>query len=233
MCHDGGKLWECDTDNCQRAVCDRCVVMPPAAEELSRQPNVKFKCPSCHWEWKNPVGPYYVSALVSISFCSHANVFEIVLQGFTLNGKPALNTFLRVKGAFQQSISARVLTPPTVLLHFYLDSISHLAHFTLTEELVGEYYTDEDKFQACRVPFNIKNDLGVAAWNKNAAKLVPGLFGYSNVIVFITTHSVPANGDLWIGKDNNNEGIAVTVENVSTSLFNYLILILAMNLTVV
>jgi hypothetical protein len=218
MCHDGGTLWECDTAGCYRAVCDRCVEMPSSAVEISRRSSVKFTCPSCHWNWRTPAGPYYVSTL-SISFCSHANVFETFLQGFTLNGKPVLNTFLTVNGAFQQSISARILTPPTILLHFYLESISHTAHFTLTENLVGEYYSSEDKLEVCNLPFNIRDERGVATWNKEASKLVAGLSGYSHVIVFITTHSVPTNGDLWIGKDNDNEGIAVTVDNVSIIYF--------------
>ena len=167
------------------------------------------------------------------SFYSHTNVFEIVLQGFTCNGKPALNTFLKVNGAFQQSISAWVLNPPTALLHIYLSSISHLAHFTLAEELVGEYYTNEDKFEIYQLPFNMRDEQGVATWSKEASKLAASLSGYSHVIVFITTHSVPTNGDMQIGKDNDNEGIAVTVDNVSISLYYYFVLILTMNLTVV
>lgn len=232
MCHDGGKLWVCDTAGCQRAVCDHCVEISSSAEELGRRPtssNIKFECPSCRWDWKTP-SPYYVSTL-PISFYSHANIFEIILQGFTINGKPALNTFLKVNGAFQQSISARVLTPPTILLHVYLESITHLAHFALTEDLVGEYYTNEDKLEIYKLPFNIRDEQGVAKWNSGAAKFVAGLSGYSHVIVFITTHSVPTNGDLWIGKDDDNEGIRVTVNNVSTSSFYHFILILTMDLT--
>jgi hypothetical protein len=103
----------------------------------------------------------------------------------------------------------------------------------LTEDLIEEYYTSEDELEICKIPFNIRDERGVAAWNRDAAKFVAGLSRYSRVIVFITTHSVPTNGDLWIGKDENDEGIAVTVDNVSTSLFYHFILVLTMNLTVV
>jgi hypothetical protein len=70
MCQDGGELWECDTPDCQRAVCSRCVEVPAEEHSKLQAPNVTFTCLACHWSWKKPnttPTPYFVSAF-SVSF---------------------------------------------------------------------------------------------------------------------------------------------------------------------
>jgi hypothetical protein len=160
-------------------------------------------------------------------------MYLIILQGFTLNEKPVFNNYLKVNGCFQHSISGRVLSPPTILLHLYLHSIRHTAHFTMTEQLIAEYYSSTQQLKIITTPFNIGDELAVEKWARDTRRTVADLSGYGHVIVFITTHSVPENGDLWIGVDNHGESIAATVENVSTGLFYYFILILTINTTVV
>jgi hypothetical protein len=112
MCQDRGDLWECDTPDCQHAVCGRCVEVP--AEELSKlqAPNVTFNCVACHWTWGKSSTPYFVSAFLFL-FIFILNIYiYIYLQGFTINGKPVLKSFLKVKGTFETSISAKVFSPP-------------------------------------------------------------------------------------------------------------------------
>lgn len=80
------------------------------------------------------------------------------------------------------------------------------------------------------IPFNVGHDQAAAKWNRDVTKLVTGLFGYKHVIIFVTTHSHPDNGDLWLGLDERNESVAATVTNVSTNLF--ITVILTVNSTV-
>ena len=58
------------------------------------------------------------------------------------------------------------------------------------------------------------------------------LSGYNHVIIFITTHSDPDTGDLWIGEDKRNKPCSAKVSSVSTGLFHHFILILMMYSTV-
>jgi hypothetical protein len=153
----------------------------------------------------------------------HLNVFDY-LQGFrfALNDKPVFKNFLKVNGRFEHSISGRVQTPPTILLHLFLHSIRHAVHFTMTEQLIAEYYSGNDQLQVISIPFNIGDERAVETWARDSRRTMVNLSVPSHVIVFVTTHSVPDTGDLWIGQDDQGESIAVTVENVSTRLFYHL-----------
>jgi hypothetical protein len=43
------------------------------------------------------------------------------------------------------------------------------------------------------------------------------------VVVFITTHTDPDRGDLWLGHDEDNEICAVAIDDVIILLFYYFI----------
>ena len=151
------------------------------------------------------------------------NYILIFLQGFTIDGKPVLKKFLKVQGAFEASIGATVHSPPAILLHLRHHSITNIAHFNVVEELLSEYYPNNGPLQVIDMPFNAGHNQAVAKWSSDASKLVTGLTragGYRHVIVFVTTHSVPDNGDLWLGEDKaKEEPCAAPVGDVSISLF--------------
>lgn len=177
-------------------------------------PNVKFRCISCHWKIGRGTGVSYVVSNLYVSFQVFAKVILSCLQGFTIDGAPILTKFLKVRGSFEVASSAAVLSPPTLLLHFRLDSIHHVAHFTLVDHLLHEYYRD-DRLRVIDLPFNVGNDQASDKWDGKAAKLIAGLAKYRHVVAFVTTHSDPDTGDLWLGQDENNETCATTVVNVS------------------
>jgi hypothetical protein len=158
---------------------------------------------------------------------------NVFLQGFTINGRPVLNSFLKVKGTFETSIGARVFSPPTVLLHLHHHSIKYLGHFTIVEKLLSEYYSDDNPLNIIDIPFNVGHDQAVKKWSHEITNTVARLsqLPHKHVIVFITTHSHPDNGDLWLGLDENDERCATTVRNVSATY--HFIQILTMNSTVV
>ena len=77
-------------------------------------------------------------------------------------------------------------------------------------------------------PEGIRDNDATAKWNMDVTHLMACLsqYVYKHVIIFITTHSVLENGNLWLGKDEDGANCATTVGNVSTSLFYHFILIL-------
>jgi hypothetical protein len=100
------------------------------------------------------------------------------------------------------------------------------------DDLLSEYYHNDNRLEVIDLPFNVGQNQAMVKWNKNVQKLVKTLSGYRHVIVFITMHSTPNDGDLWLGLDERNEPCAAPVSNVSTNLFYYSMLILTINLTV-
>ena len=71
MCRDGGSLWECDEERCSRVVCGQCVVIPEEFMIAVLDPDVQFKCTSCHWRESVKSGPmpYFVSVRVCSRYC--------------------------------------------------------------------------------------------------------------------------------------------------------------------
>jgi hypothetical protein len=117
-----------------------------------------------------------------------------------------------------------VKSPPTILIHFRLEDIEHIAHFTIVQQLMAEYYfKGESKLQVIDVPFNITNEQALDKWNFDAAERLRGISRYEHVVVLVTTHSDPDRGDLWTGqnspKNHPKDPCAITVKNVSPNLF--------------
>lgn len=143
LCQDRGKLWECDKPGCEHAVYACCVEIPPKDTAKLEVPNVKFQCISCHWKIGQGAGVFYVVSNLYVSFQVFAKMILSCLQDFTIDGAPILTKLLKVQGSFEMATSTTVLSPPTLLLHFQLDSIHHIAHFTLVDHLLHEYYQDD------------------------------------------------------------------------------------------
>jgi hypothetical protein len=162
------------------------------------------------------------------------------LQGFTSVNQagdivPVIKPFLRVKGTFQISSKAKAQCPPTLLIHIYLESISHRAHFSITQDLLLEYYgkCDDGGLQVLELPFNITDIECSSEWTRNAGRIVTSAGGrYRNVVAFVTAHSDSERGDLWLSDDKQGNQVAVHVSHVSAELLYQFILMLNMNLTV-
>ena len=129
---------------------------------------------------------------------------------------PVLKHFLEVKGTFETATNATVKSPPTILAHFHLSSIQHTAHFTIVEQLMAEYYhEDNSQLLVLDMPFNFQSDQDVEKWNVSAAKYLANIPHYSHVVIFVTTHSDPDRGDLWFGYDKENRPCAAPANEVS------------------
>ena len=131
---------------------------------------------------------------------------------------PVLNNFIKVKGSFETATKASTRCPPVLLLHICLHSIIHLVHFNAVEELLSEYYTGNNQLKVLDLTFNISHDEAAADWRTAAEELIADLLDFEHVIVFVTTHSDPDSGDLWLGEERGKPLAGQTGE-VSTGLF--------------
>ena len=70
------------------------------------------------------------------------------------------------------------------------------------------------------IPFNVPDVDDLNEWNDYASQQVANLsiLDYHHVIVFITTHSDPDRGDLWIGEEDTGPA-ADTPDEVSIICF--------------
>jgi hypothetical protein len=95
-----------------------------------------------------------------------------------------------------------------------------MAHFNVVEQLLAEFYLGADSnLQIQNLPFNISDEQTLEKWNVEASSHVAKLSASTHVIVFITTHTDPDRGDLWLGHDNRGDPCATAVDDVSTCLF--------------
>jgi hypothetical protein len=191
-----------------------------------KAPDVKFTCTSCHWDASLPQGnelPYIVCGF-SIYFILVLCVLKYTdfLQGFTIKGKPVLQNFLKVTGAFQVTSAARVQAPSTVLLHIRYHAIALVSHFTIVQQLFAEFYPScsNDVKQNPRLlvldkPFNIGVESAADNWDEEITQLVSNLSSYERVVIFVTTHSDPDTGDLWLGDDEQGDPCSAAISVVS------------------
>ena len=140
---------------------------------------------------------------------------------------PVFNKFLEVRGTFEISTKARVLAPRTLLIHFRFHSIKHVAHFTIVQQLLEEYYHGNKELTVLDVPINVGDGQALVQWRSAAAKTMATLSEYQCVLAFITVHSDPDRGDLWVGQDEDNAAGAIAVDEVSIRLFFPMILIIS------
>ena len=135
-----------------------------------------------------------------------------------------LDNFLKVTGTFETGTKATTRCPPAVLIHIRLRSIKHLAHFTSVADTLSEYYSNspDGHLRTIDLPFNLLTQRAISKWGSDLAKLVSNLTSYTNFVVFVTTHSDPNTGDLWLGEeksqDNKFHPWAAAVGEVSIDL---------------
>ena len=115
--------------------------------------------------------------------------------------------------------SSIVCSSLTLFLHLHFYFIHHLGHFKIVKKLLEEYYYGNKQLSIYSMPFNIGHNQSIAKWSSDVTKLIAGFPQFGHVVVFITTHSDPDTGDLWIGQDKNNTDCFSKVSQVNIYLF--------------
>jgi hypothetical protein len=77
LCQNGGKLWVCDEENCEQAICSSCIDVPDAELSKLEHLNVKFTYIPCHWrKCRDESLIYFVSAFCFFSYlCQYICLF--------------------------------------------------------------------------------------------------------------------------------------------------------------
>jgi hypothetical protein len=142
----------------------------------------------------------------------------VIFQGFSRDGIPVLTNFLKIKGAFQASPTAKILSPRTLLVHFRLADITDVVHFTMVQKLLEEHCAD-DRLRCIDLPISLGKDRQRALWPAHANKVLAPLsqIVFQQVIAVVTVPSDDDSGDLLLGKCEDNEPAALAVKDVCTS----------------
>jgi hypothetical protein len=88
------------------------------------------------------------------------------------------------------STSATIKSPPTILLHFQLHLIQHIAHFTIVEQLMAEYYHAGDcRLLVMDMPFNVGHDEALDKWNLDAMQSACVRFPSTTMWLYLSLHT--------------------------------------------
>lgn len=122
---------------------------------------------------------------------------------------------------FQSSTKANIYAVPTLLLHFWLSTIRHRAHFNIIEEALHDYYPANARLQSLDIPFNLSTDDAQLKWPSQAEKIMARVrsAGYKCIVAIVTNHTDDDHGDFWLGvNEDGDEPRAAAVEEVSASI---------------
>ena len=127
---------------------------------------------------------------------------------------------------------ATTCSPLAVLIHLHLPFILHTFPFDVMQATQSEYYL-KGNLKIIDLSFNLVDGQKEAVWGKEVESVITDLFECDLVFFFITNHSSPDTGNLWLSEVSPDKPIAALVSDVNTILFYHFILILIINLTVV
>ncbi|KAF9232538.1 hypothetical protein BU15DRAFT_67361 [Melanogaster broomeanus] len=123
-------------------------------------------------------------------------------NGFYVDGKPILSSFLKVAGRVELSTSSYVHSTPTVILHLRLRSIPPGGPVKMLKEFLRPYFPDVNGLNV----FDLEFDLGTVAKRKQYVQLASAMAvkvrqaKAQNVLVTISNHTDEASGDLFLGE---------------------------------
>ncbi|KAF7338803.1 hypothetical protein MSAN_02202800 [Mycena sanguinolenta] len=186
-CEDGGTLIKCSL--CPRYFCTECLEFPTEVDD-----ELVFYCPKC-WvsgakeipAWKKAVIPKQTALAPYQGFWKHGRPLGVVryLGNQSLRGQwPIIDT-------------AR-----TVIISIHLEGVdivgdaSHVVHSHLRP-----YYSESpQQLKLCELVFNLHDTKKRNAFHRKIQGVVADLeeFKPETVLIFVTTHSTPDTGDLWI-----------------------------------
>ncbi|KAJ6479661.1 hypothetical protein C8R45DRAFT_933465 [Mycena sanguinolenta] len=182
-CEDGGRVIQCDT--CPRYYCSKCVEVPTELPD-----NVVFYCAKCwltnteHIPLKNPGDHPY--------------------QGFWANGK----SLGKVRYLGSQSLRGQwpiINTARMVVISIRLEGMGLIgdAADVVHRHLVPFYHEDLLQLKFVDLTFNLDDSKKRDTYGRSIRRAIADLEEYmpETIVVFITTHSTPDYGDLWVAPE--------------------------------
>ncbi|KAI6158806.1 hypothetical protein EDD17DRAFT_1763295 [Pisolithus thermaeus] len=224
LCHDGSRTVVCSNSACPRVVCDVCIDIPESIATRLGTHEISFKCPACHEKEERAAHskpmPYFVSqARYSMLLLKHMKAFTQIVQGKSV---PVCSTPTFVKGICERASKSQVCGGPILILHFVCTGLNTRGGVPrLLNAALEEYFT-EATLRYLEVVFDFGTRRKLSCWQAEAQRLAAtiGEVTFQQKIIFISVHSELTHGDLFAGKDEGGDDVAVLPKEFMDYLFS-------------
>ncbi|KAI5981786.1 hypothetical protein EDD15DRAFT_2203661 [Pisolithus albus] len=185
LCHDGGNTVACSNRVCSRVVCNVCIKILQEIEDKLGSPGISFKCPACHEkderEMRSKPMPYFA--------------FTRMVEGKSV---PACDKPTFIRG-------------PILLLHFIYMGMNSRGSLPWVLNTVLEEYHTASTLHYHEVVFDFGTWDKLCHWETKAQALATeiGKDNFEHKVIFVSVHSEVTRGDLFVGKDEKGEDVAV------------------------
>ncbi|KAI6163622.1 hypothetical protein EDD17DRAFT_1565772 [Pisolithus thermaeus] len=208
LCHDGGNTTACSNRVCSRVVCNVCIKIPQEIEDKLGSPRISFKCPACHEKDEHAVR-------------SKPMLYFAFTQ--TVEGKsvPACDKPTFIRGVCERASKAEVCAGPILLLHFIYTGMNSRGSLPWVLNTVLEEYHTASTLCYHEVVFNFGTWDKLCHWETKAQALATeiGEDNFEHKVIFVSVHSEVTRGDLFAGKDEKGEDVAVEPVEFMNYLF--------------
>ncbi|KAI6026764.1 hypothetical protein PISMIDRAFT_111772, partial [Pisolithus microcarpus 441] len=208
LCHDGGHTVICSNSACPHVVCDICIDIPESIATCLGTHEISFKCPACHEKEEHAAHskpmPYFA--------------FTQIVQGKSV---PACSTPTFVKGVCERASKSQVCGGPILILHFICMGLNTRGGIPCLLNVVLEEYFMAATLQYLEVIFNFGTQHKLCHWQAEAQRLAASISEdtFQQKIIFISVHSEVTRGDLFGGKDEGGDDVAVLPKEFMDYLF--------------
>ncbi|KIO02154.1 hypothetical protein M404DRAFT_148336, partial [Pisolithus tinctorius Marx 270] len=208
LCHNGAKyLFECYS--CPHVMCDPCLGLVQWLMDKARAEDIDFQCPGCHKLEEGGV--------------KHKELHPYFLFTHTVLGKriPMLDKPVIISGICERASKSQVCAESTLILELICTGVEIQGSLpSLLNTTIEEYHTSNSLLYQ-KIIFDFGMDRKFSQWSTRIKKLGEklGAYAFKHKIIFVTVHSEVTHGDLFAGKGESGEDVAMQVGEFMKCLF--------------
>ncbi|KAI5982387.1 hypothetical protein EDD15DRAFT_2202969 [Pisolithus albus] len=191
------------------SICDVCIEIPHEIKEKVGSPAMLFTCPACHEKDEratksNPM-PYFA--------------FKQTVEGTLL---PACSKPTFIRGVCERASKSQVCAGPILILHFIYVGMNSRGSLPRVLNTALEEYHTPSTLRYHEVEFDFGTSDKLYHWETRAEALATemGKYVFEYTVVFVSVHSEITRGDLFAGKDEKGEDVAVEPAEFMEYLFS-------------
>ncbi|KAI5989188.1 hypothetical protein F5J12DRAFT_968956, partial [Pisolithus orientalis] len=208
LCHNGAKyLFECYS--CPHIMYDPCLGLAQWLTDKAHAEDIDFQCPGCH---KLEEGGAKCKELHPYFPFTH-----------TVLGKriPMLDKPVIISGICERASKSQVCAESTLILELVYTGVEIQGLLpSLLNTTIEEYHTSNSLLYQ-KIIFNFGMDRKFSQWSMRIKKLGEklGTYAFKRKIIFVTVHSEVTHSDLFAGKGESGEDVAMEVGEFMKCLF--------------
>ncbi|KAI6140744.1 hypothetical protein BKA82DRAFT_32498 [Pisolithus tinctorius] len=208
LCHNGAKyLFECYS--CPRVMCDPCLGLAQWLTDKAHAKDIDFQCPGCHkleegGAKRKELHPYFPFT------CT------VLRKRIPMLDKPVI-----ILGICERASKSQVCAESTLILELVCTGVEIQGSLpSLLNTTIEEYHTS-DSLLYQKIIFDFGTDRKFSWWSTRIKKLGEklGTYAFKHKIIFITVHSEVTCSDLFAGKGESGEDVAMEVGEFMKCLF--------------